>query len=619
MNSVAVEQPNSARHRRWTLATSVGLGAIAALLAYRPIFAVDTFWHLALGSIIDNTGIPFTDCFSAVHPDKPWVQFQWLWEWIAFRLVDGGGLQSLRLANAVVFGCALALVFRAVRAHASYGMALFLTALFLALCVDRMRVRPDALNVFFFAVGLPFVLGGWKQLGWKAYGIPLVLGCLWSNFHGGGSLLWVVMLGTIPASSILSNFARGKGPFLRNLAFPALGLLGSLLNPTLAEGLQHFLGIYHEATTRIPNPEWDPTYSMLFLADHPNLFLVGLAPYLLLLPFTWLMIRTFRRRVIDADTIQFFLLAAGTLYISHHWVRTVFLCIIAGLALSKFRHPLLNKGAISAAILILCSTFHYGTIHARGSLSNALHYMHHDLEPTVYPTHAADFIEKAGIRGNVFNEGKWGGYLIWRGYPQIRVFFDTRHNLTPRMWDILLEGLSLPRRTNAMQASFHEFGTELAVVKHGAEPFDAPPVGWELLYKAGPEVIYQHKNGLNSTENLAKARAFLKGKSARDFGGNRWLNEKWRANRILEDQNTHEGRLRNARRLYRADQYDRAADAFDACLGSAEFDPVVSLWASAAHYRSGDLQAARLRYQAGIVALRKAPLLLQRDLSALEL
>ena len=243
--------------------------------------------------------------------------------------------------------------------------------------------------------------------------------------------------------------------------------------------------------------------------------------------------------------------------------------------------------------------------------------MQYDLEPTVYPTHAADFIEEAGIRGNVYNEGKWGGYLIWRGYPEIRVFFDTRHNLTPRMWDVLLEGLSLPRRTRAMQTSFLEFGTELAVVKHGAEPFDAPPPGWKLLYKAGPEVVYQHENGLNAEANFAKTTTYLDGQSARDLGGNRWLNEKWRANRILEDQNTNAGRLRNARRLYRADQYDEAADAFDACLRAEDADPVVSLWAAAAHYQSGNLETARLRYDAGAVALRRAPLLLQRDLLAL--
>ena len=148
----------------WIHLIPIGLGLLAFVFAFRPIFAVDTFWHLALGAIIDAEGIPYTDRFSAVHPDKPWVQFQWLWEWAAFRIVDMGGFEALRLANATLFAFSTGFLFHVLRKHAPISVALLLSTLFLALCIDRMRVRPDAMNVLFFVLGTPLVLGGWRAL-----------------------------------------------------------------------------------------------------------------------------------------------------------------------------------------------------------------------------------------------------------------------------------------------------------------------------------------------------------------------------------------------------------------------------------------------------------------------
>jgi len=56
-----------------------------------------------------------------------------------------------------------------------------------------------------------------------------------------------------------------------------------------------------------------------------------------------------------------------------------------------------------------------------------------------FPKEAVDFIENAGIEGNIFNDMSWGGYLIWRGWPERRVFIDTR---TPVYGDEFIKGYS---------------------------------------------------------------------------------------------------------------------------------------------------------------------------------
>jgi len=46
-----------------------------------------------------------------------------------------------------------------------------------------------------------------------------------------------------------------------------------------------------------------------------------------------------------------------------------------------------------------------------------------------FPVEAATFIEQTELEGRVFNRYGWGGYLIWRFYPERKVFIDGRADL----------------------------------------------------------------------------------------------------------------------------------------------------------------------------------------------
>jgi len=50
-------------------------------------------------------------------------------------------------------------------------------------------------------------------------------------------------------------------------------------------------------------------------------------------------------------------------------------------------------------------------------------------EAQKFPVAAVDFIERTGIAGPIFNDYDWGGYLIWKLYPQRKVFIDGRADL----------------------------------------------------------------------------------------------------------------------------------------------------------------------------------------------
>jgi hypothetical protein len=49
-----------------------------------------------------------------------------------------------------------------------------------------------------------------------------------------------------------------------------------------------------------------------------------------------------------------------------------------------------------------------------------------EIEKSLFPTDAVEWVMKNKPQGNVFNAYNWGGYLIWRLYPEYSVFIDGR-------------------------------------------------------------------------------------------------------------------------------------------------------------------------------------------------
>ena len=53
------------------------------------------------------------------------------------------------------------------------------------------------------------------------------------------------------------------------------------------------------------------------------------------------------------------------------------------------------------------------------------------MSPFRFPEKIADYIEEHSVPGTMFNDLRYGGYLIWRLYPQEKVFIDTRLIIRP--------------------------------------------------------------------------------------------------------------------------------------------------------------------------------------------
>jgi tetratricopeptide (TPR) repeat protein len=512
---------------------------LVALYAAHPIFSVDFHWHLALGDLIRTTGeIPQTDTFSAVHPDRPYVQFNWLWDATASRIHHAFGLVGIRLFQALALTASFGVLYFALRLTlASAPAALLLTALGLVLFEDRFRARPDALSLGFMAAMLPLLLGGYRRAGRTAVLVVFMLGLLWSNLHGGASLLLVLSMGALVAGTLGERVLLGRRPpdpstepgaplppIVRAAVLLVAATVGVMLSPTLIPGLMHWV----QAVTpqiQIGNEEWMPSYTILRHGVTPAHLIVGLGPTLVAIVYVGDLVARLRRQGASALDLPEQLLAGGYLILAHQAVRNSFLCLLPATFLlarvaralpsappARARH--VSRGLFVGAALLAAVSFQDAVLQGYGSLERAARLFPYDLLPGTYPTLAAEFMQEAELEGGVMNDGRWGGYLIHRLYPRVGVFVDTRHDLVGPMWRVFNLTHNPVTRPLGLEEGFQRYGMELAVFDGPTFPLIEPTRGWVLLYKAGDQEVYQHRAGAHAADNFRRARDWFQKRGA---------------------------------------------------------------------------------------------------------
>jgi hypothetical protein len=131
------------------------------------------------------------------------------------------------------------------------------------------------------------------------------------------------------------------------------------------------------------------------------------------------------------------------------------------------------------------------------------------------PRAAVDFVEREGIGKRLYNDVRFGAYLIWRRYPAHRVFIDGRNEIYPgllrevfaslgdsRAWQAFLERLDI-------DAAFLRYAPDLERVVRPGRPgsvveraFSAnhfPRDSWALVYWDDDAMIVVRRSPENAS------------------------------------------------------------------------------------------------------------------------
>ncbi len=450
---------------------------------------IDFWWHLKTGELIAQTGVvPTTDPFSYTADGRPWVVHEWLWELAAYVVYGHGGYVTLVLLSATIVTLAYAILYRLLRrlgANEILSGTLVLWAAVLA--VPNFGVRPRELTHLFLAVYLSRLLlyreGRVRQL-WP---LPALM-VLWVNLHG-AFVLGVGVLIICAAGTTLEWWRlRERSP--RHLWLVLLLTLGAAsLNPRGPWMLYYPFGYYLEKrnpsfdiVTEFQSPNFHEPFALLFAAS-VLLFMVLGVP---------------RRR---RNFVEGLLAAAFTLQalVSDRQTSAAALVMAPLLALAlcerftwarELPPPRLPRQLITVNWVLLVCLLVGGIAFA--AQPRVRRHLQFGAEPTtdVVPVAGVEFIEQAQLPGPVFNNQPWGGFLIYRWYPERRVFIDGRVDMYGP--GVTKEYLQVAAIKPEWRAVLDKYGVQTVLIEKNSalSVLLLADGGWERVFQGEVEDVF---------------------------------------------------------------------------------------------------------------------------------
>jgi hypothetical protein len=463
-----MEHPPDARPLRnalnWLIWLS--LAALVALLSLFKVSSYDVWWHLRAGEyILAHHMVPTRDVFSFLAQGRPWVTHEWLSEVLAFLAYRLGGINAvtiLKAATVLLTFAVLGLTLRRLKVSTLIAAPLLAAGAFLV--TFRAFERPDAVTELFCAVYL-LVLLSWRHLphdrrSWRRLLLLMPLQFVWANMHSGMVFgLAIVALfvagegakrirtkhnGTKAQesetrNSVVSWCLGGEIPG-RDLLF-LLGLLVglllvSLLNPNTWRVLVYPFMITGEASFRsqigeLQSPLGAAYRSSTFFAALVVLVIAGIASFLA------------NRRRTDLTGLALYLAfgALGLMALRNLPVFAIVAIPVIALNLQQAAshklqatsdtpttRPSSGIGYLLSTIPLLLALWALVALVSTLGVNVAGLRRRPGLgvKEGMFPVGAAEFIDRNHVQGNVFNTMEFGGYLIWRWFPERQVFIDGR-------------------------------------------------------------------------------------------------------------------------------------------------------------------------------------------------
>jgi len=452
------------------------LGGLSFLLADG-----DTGWHLRTGEwILRNGRVPTTDLFSYTMPNAPWFAWEWLWD--------------------VMFGWL----------HLHFGMpAVLLGSLFL-ICLVSALVYVFARGISgnpVIAMAVTFIGGVASSVHWLAR----------PHLHG-GFFVRVILAGIFAAGEVCAGLFEPekigrRAAWMRNgrylLAATACAA-SSLVNPY---GYHLHAHIYQYLTEKYHFDRIDEFQSLSF--HHPTapylfvLLMAGMAAALWHLSrrrYTWslLLVTWAWLALVAARDIPIYVICAAApialaleeMLGSLARARVASWCAEAARSFRTFGCEVMmidgpwRVHLASAAVFVLFVSLCYAPAPPgpfRGQYS-----------PKKFPAAAVDALCATGTGRRIFTTDTWGGYLIYRLYPRIRVFGDGRSDFYgPQFgedWGRILD------IKPGWQSQLERFAVNTVLLPSEGRLAGAlkESRNWRLAYEDGTAVVFNALEGGNS-------------------------------------------------------------------------------------------------------------------------
>jgi hypothetical protein len=137
-----------------------------------------------------------------------------------------------------------------------------------------------------------------------------------------------------------------------------------------------------------------------------------------------------------------------------------------------------------AAIVLTCwITAHGGRLGARPLMDARF-------DAKRFPAHAVDYLETHDVQGPLVSPDYWGGYLIYRLYPRVRMVVDDRHDFYGE--EFLKSYLKMMHLEPGWEDFLRQHQVRCVIVPKGSALANvlAETTGWQTIYGDDVTVVF---------------------------------------------------------------------------------------------------------------------------------
>lgn len=469
------------------------------VMAFQPSVDTDSWWHLRSGAwMIENGQILKSDPFSLTRQGDTWVYPGWLSQIILILIFDRLGFLGLNLFTALMVLITFTILWAALEGR----VILRAFILLLAAVTSGLywSARPQILTLLLTSASL-YLLEGLKKGRQKQIWLYPLIMLLWVNIHGGFIIGYILvgiyilgdvieaLLASLTGQRSLMDEWQERKKIISNLLFVGIVcIFVSMINPHGPSILLYPLKTVSMGTLQDYIAEW----------QSPNFHTSEVQPFILMLFLTFFALSISTKKPLAKE----FLLVGVFGYMSLLAVRNIGLFALVAAPIAS-RHlqaglqPLLERvrskkevpESLAKWINILLAvllTF-MALIRILTQLGEEVNNEHINNQ---IPLEAFEYIEEHRPDGALFNSYNWGGYVLWKLYPDYLSFVDGRTDLFSD--EILSQYLQAWLAEPGWEEFLEGWGIEWALLENNS-PLSRAMVfrGWEIKYQDEQAMILQ--------------------------------------------------------------------------------------------------------------------------------
>lgn len=487
---------------QWVLPLIV-LALIVWLCTFK-IADTDFWWHIKAGQLMRETGgIIHTDPFAYTREGQPYLAIhEWFAQVILSLVFDFGGALGITILRIVLVSgtFALLLFIDPKRAWVNAILIGFSAASIRHAIADR----PQLFTFFLFTLVLfcciQFLqIESYRRRKRILFFFPVIL-LAWSNLHGAASLLGVALLGWLFLQKLADEVFHPKKRSLVHvqelwwmLGMLALSLVALLLTPSGVGNITYLLSLQSDRTTEYIS-EWQRAPFTIYFSRTWFLWLFAIVSVaigrknLLFSIFTLIGIGYLSCTAVRHEPLIIFV----TLGIIFHQLRYTDVW-------HRFLHTVTSQRIIFLFLLLgLLSSL---ILHIyRTGFDAKRQFQLFGIGTFEIGKYAYDFIEQQGLQGPMFNNYDIGGYLLFRGAPERKVFLDGRN--VDYGFAYMQKAVEADRDPRLWQELTAQYGFTYAVIEYGSQSFRDPipyvdhldrDPAWALVYLDDWVAVYARR------------------------------------------------------------------------------------------------------------------------------